>query len=78
MAKSCLKWRQVVEQAFAVIASIDVLDEPVPDITFAEIDVSVGHPARLRWAERFGVKDGRELSCLCARAVRWQRDFRTM
>jgi len=45
-----------MEEASSLMGSIAV--QPVPDITFAEADISVGHPAQLRWAERFGVKDG--------------------
>ena len=45
-----------MEEASTLIASIDVLDKPAPDVTFAEMDISVGHSAQLRWAERFGVR----------------------
>ena len=45
-----------MEETSSLMASIDV--QPSPDVTFAEADISVGHPTQLRWAERFGVKDG--------------------
>ena len=44
-----------MEEASFLIGSLDSLDQYVPDITFAEIDISVDHPTRLRFAERFGV-----------------------
>ena len=57
-AKSCDKWREVTEQAVTLISNINVANASVPDITFAEINLSVYHPAQLIWAERFGVKGG--------------------
>ena len=44
-----------MEEASVLIGSLDSLDGNVPDITFAEIDISADHPTRLRFAERFGV-----------------------